>query len=208
MRVKVPEEFYNILNVMGILSNDILRKLDDYENQIISNSSTKQQFYNIEYVYMHSTVLDLAKLLAVTKSDKSGLRQLMDISPEKYAEKISAFQVEYESIIAKIKDNRNRIISHVDISSDRAYFMMGVSESETEKKIADYLGAQKYYRENPVARIKVVEGLRSLQSLGRVNEKYGPTDFVGDFPVFKKMITEIGEILHDLNMYYYENSLK
>ena len=98
----VPKNFYKILYVISDLSETVLRKIDDYKKNLIDNTDLKNKFYNIEFVYMHSIVLDLAKILSVTGSDKSGLKQLKDLCSNRIIrDEINSFEIKYKDTIKK-----------------------------------------------------------------------------------------------------------
>lgn len=203
-----PKNFYNLLFVVDDLSSAIVKKIDDYENLIQGSNTIKKDFYNIEFVYMHSIVLDMAKLLSVTKSDKSGLIQLKDISPEEIESEIAKFEQDNKKIIEKITNNRNRIISHVDISDGSAYFDMGISEHEFKNKIDDYRRYLAHFGDVDENKIRTYEeSLQKIKSTSSENERYRPPDFIVDLPVLKSMSEKISKFAHDINIYYYNMKL-
>lgn len=201
--MKHPKEFNECYLVAYDLGGTILKKIDDYENRIQNNFQIKKDFYNIEFVYMHSILLDMAKLISVTNNDKSGLRQLKSISPESIKESIEKFEKEYEKTIEKITSNRNRIISHIDISDTKAYFKMGFSEIETVQRISNYKTYFKNTNTLEKEDQKLIEGLKKQQAGSPNEERYSPSDFFADFNIFKEMVNKILTVASDLNMYYY-----
>jgi len=201
------KNFYNISFVMNDLSQGIVRKIQDYENNIKGNFVIKKDFYNIEFIYMHSVILDMAKLISVTKVDKSGLNQLEKISPKEIKQQIKYFNEKYKKIIVKITQNRNRIISHLDISNKSTFFNMGFSNLEIENKIADFKKYVLTYDNKNKESIEVfVERLEQLKSKSIENERYSPCDFIEDIPTLKDMITKISKILREVDFYYYNQS--
>lgn len=109
-------DFYNVLFVIYQLSSDILKKIIDYKTLIEDSNLIKKQFYNIEFVYMHSIILDIAKLTSSTKSDKSGLKELEKISPNVLKKEITALTQRHKDLLEKIRNNRNKIIAHIDVT--------------------------------------------------------------------------------------------
>ena len=198
-----PKNFYNILFVVDDLSHTILKKIDDYKNHIESDPSLKRRFYNIEFVYMHSIILDIAKLISATGSDKSGLRQLKELCTSKIIEaEISNFEIKYKNTLEKIKANRNKIIAHVDISDAGSYFDMGFSETEINKKITDLKKYFELTKQKPDSNL--LFQFENLKANSSNKERYSPSDFVIEIPVLEKMIKEILKISTDLNLHFYK----
>jgi len=201
--MKHPKNFANNLLVIEGLSNAILRKIDDCENKIKDNFSIKRDFYNIDYVYMHSIVLDMAKLISVTNSDKSGLRQLKSESPTVFRKRIEKFEKRYHKTIEKITSNRNRIISHVNISDINSYFNMGFSDIEISKKIEDYKKILEHYGGIYKPDLQLITDLEKFKSADIKDERYSPSDFSKDTDNFRAMVREILFIVRDLNIHFY-----
>lgn len=197
------KNFYNILFVVNDLSHTILKKIDDYKNHIESDASLKRRFYNIEFVYMHSIILDIAKLISATGSDKSGLKQLKEICTNKIiGGEIDNFESKYKGPIEKIKANRNKIIAHVDVSDAGSYFDMGFSEIEINKKITDLREYFKHIKQEPDSNL--ISQLENLKASSSIKERYSPSDFVIEIPVLENMVKEILKISTDLNLYFYK----
>jgi hypothetical protein len=201
--MKHPKNFYNHLFVIEDLGHSILKKLDDFINNIVNNSSIKKMFYNIDFVYMHSILLDLAKLISVTNADKSGLKQLKEISPKSTKDRIVAFESKYRDTIDKITSNRNKIISHVDISDANSYFKMGFSDIEIENKIEDNRKYMNMIKSSKDDNSKLIADLKKLKSISPKWERYSPSDFCEDIEIFKTMVNEVLAITRDLNKYFY-----
>ena len=201
----MPQNFYDLLAVMEELSFTTLKHLEEYEGNILNKVDLKKNFHNIDFVYMHIIILNLAKLLSVTNSDKSGLAQLEKFASPALKQEIFLFRNKYQHVINKIASNRNRIISHIDISDLKAYYKMGFSEVEIEKKIED---RKKYLRIIGQKENKndtdFYEHLRKLIALSEDNERYSPSDFVDAFPLFKSMINEILKLTRDVNQSNYK----
>ena len=201
-----PKNFYNLLFVVNDLSSTILKKIGDYEKQIEKNSIIITAFHNIEFVYIHSIVLDIAKLISATGADKSGLKQLKEICPdEDIKARIELFEQKYKDTLAKIRANRNKIIAHVDISDVGSYVNMGFSKIEIERKITDY---KEYLKitggELDATASNLISQLEKLESVSPDKERYSPSDFSVEIPTLKEMVNEILVIASDLNLYFYK----
>lgn len=198
-----PKNFHNILFVVNDLSHTILKKIDDYKNHIENDASLKKIFYNIEFVYMHSIILDIAKLISVTGSDKSGLKQLKEICTSKIiGGEIDNFESKYKNTLEKIKANRNKIIAHVDVSDAGSYFDMGFSEIEINKKITDLREYFKHTKQEPESNL--ISQFENLKARSSIKERYSPSDFVIEIPVLENMVKEILKISTDLNLHFYK----
>ncbi len=199
-----PQGFYNILFVINELGSTILKKISDYENVIQNDYSLKKKFHNIEFVYIHSIILDIAKLTSKASSDKSGLKDLKKFCSDKTIQnKITNFEVKYKNTLEKIKNNRNRIIAHVDISEENSYFKMGFSDIEIKTKKDDY----KKYMEltNQQLDIVKIEELEKFQTSSIKEERYSPSDFLLEIGLLKEMINEVLVIASDINLYFYNS---
>ncbi len=197
-----PKNFYNILFVVNDLSYTILKKINDYKDNIEGDTSIITKFYNIDFVYMHSIILDIAKLVSTAHSDKSGLKELKKIcNSEIIMNEINNFESKYKNTLEKIKTNRNKIIAHVDISDAGSYFDLGFSEVEIKRKLRDlkeYFNNTKQEPDNNL--ISHIENLKANSSL---QERYSPSDFVTEIPVLENMVNEILKISTDLNLHFY-----
>jgi hypothetical protein len=201
-----PKNFHNLLFVVNDLSHTILKKIDDYDKRIEKDNNIISAFYNIQFVYIHSIVLDIAKLISATGADKSGLKQLKEICPDKDIKvKIEAFEQKYKYILAKIIVNRNKIIAHVDISDMGSYVNMGFSKIEIERKITDYKDYLKITGgELDATALNLISQLKKLESVSIDKERYSPSDFSIEIPTLKEMVNEILVVASDLNLYFYK----
>jgi len=105
---------------------NVKQNIKDFE-YIIKDKSFQKYLRNIEIVYMNSIILDVSKLINATKYDKTGLEQLRSIAPQKFKRTIDILRKSFGGIFKKISNNRNRIIAHIDISDQGAYYNMGFS---------------------------------------------------------------------------------
>lgn len=202
--MKYPDNFANLIFVILELGDSILKKISDYENNIHENTDIKTNFHNIDFVYMHSILLDMGKLLSVTNSDKSGLSELDNISPPEFKERIQKIRDNYGDTIDKITTNRNRIIAHIDISNTQSYFRLGFSRVEIDRKIEDY---KKYIglNDNNLSEVdlKVISDFEALMSTSVKYERYSPSDFFDEKETFVKIVREILQVATDLNVHFY-----
>ncbi len=201
------ESFPDVFRVILDLSSTISKKIDDYKNNIENNPSIKRAFYNIDFVYMHSIVLDMGKLLSVNNNDRSGLRGLEKSSPDKFKKDIRIFRDKYKDVIEKIKSNRNRIISHVDISDEGHFSKMGFSEKEVNKKVTDLNDHFTFlYGLNKSLVESSIEHWNKLRSESIRTERYSPSDFSKEVDIFIIMIREIVSISYKINVCYCEKT--
>ncbi len=202
MQINYPPKFTKIYSVILDLGETISEKITDFTDRIYNNPKIKREFYNIDFVYMHSIILDLAKMVGLTGSDKSGLKELGKICDDSEIKKmINDFENSNVNILNKIKSNRSRIIAHVDISDRSSYFNMGFSELEIDNKIKDHINYSNITKQIPDE--SLIQGLKKLKSESTSEERYSPTDFYNDIPKFKKLIDEIKLIVDTANKYFY-----
>lgn len=202
--LKKPDNLENIIFVIYDLCTTIEKKITDYRSIIHNNKDLKSKFYNIEYVYIHSIILDLAKVLGVVDNDKASIKQLMNMAPKNIKSVIKKIEIDYQKIILKIKNNRNRIISHVDISKGNAYFDMGLSKLERGSRIKDFINYIKIVSPKGKSEInKFAIALSKNKSKSVKDERYSPSDFFRDCDNFLKITNEIKVINWDINQYYY-----
>lgn len=198
-----PKNFHNLWFVINELGYTILKKLEDYKEQIEKNSVIVRAFYNIEFVYIHSIVLDIAKLISATGSDKSGLKQLKKICPDKRLKaRIIKFEQTYNNTLVKIMANRNKIIAHVDISDMGSYMHMGFSKVEIEKKIADY--SKNTCRDSKAITTNFISDIKKLESVSVDKERYSPSDFSLEISTLEGMVKEVVKIADEINLYFYK----
>ena len=204
--MNTPKNFYNIYAVIEDLGNSTHENLDDFTK--LNKNNLYTELKNIGYVYMYSIILDMCKILAVGGNDKSGLKALLEIVPEDFKKRILQIQYNYKDVINKLKNNRNRIIAHVDISEENSYFSLGFSAVEIEEKIKNY---KKYLRlinkDETEADIIFYNKLKSLVPSSVNNERYSLSDFSRDIDIFKRIIADVLEIARDLNIYFYNKNL-
>lgn len=204
--MKNLDNFYKILFVVYQLNTDILKKINDYEVSIKNSDNTKNEFYNIEFVYMHSIILDIAKLISATRSDKSGIKELMKISPPNIKQEFERLLSDNSNLLEKVRINRNKIIAHIDVSEQGSYIEMGFSQVEIRRKIEDY---KKYLELSHIKPSKkdlaVITKFQEMKSSSLNLERYSPSDFSLDLPIFKVLLEKIIEISNKLNHHFYEN---
>lgn len=203
--MKYPSNFPNQVSVLYDLGNNLLKRIEEYEKFIFNNALAKRDLKNIDFVYMHYIILNLAKLLSLTKADKSGLEQLKKIAPKEIIAEIESLETTHKTILHKLTSNRNRIVAHIDISKKNSYFGMGFSEMEINKKIGDYKIWAKRWDKNKKYNKRTdifINDLNKLKSTNTETERYSPIDFHNDIPTFKLIIEKVLKITKSLIFYY------
>jgi len=203
VKIESYKKFWNIVFVIDDLSRAILKKLTDYEAKIKNNPSIKKDLRDIDFIYMHSTLLDLAKLVSQAGNDRSGLNELKKISPKKIKAKIEAFYMNHREIVVKIMSNRNRIVAHVDIDKN-PYFNMKFSGAEINKVITDHRESVEGTGMKPD--LAFIAALKSLKSTTQNEERYSPSDFEVDIDTFRKMIQEVSSFVTDAKRLFYSQA--
>jgi hypothetical protein len=207
------KEFYNICGVSSFLKNQILEDIHDFEKIIYKNSFLRSQLKNIEHNYMHCIILNIAKLIGVAKCDNSGFTNLKNQTiypyiPDYFRVKINNFEDDHKEIIAKIKNNRNKIISHIDVNSNDPFYGLLFSEAEIDKIYNDYLKNPMLSDSNESSERNIAfkKHLQTIKSGSIENERYSLSDFFNELPILKKMIVEIDKTINELNIYLYQNN--
>jgi len=192
-------DYHKLLGIIQWIIEDTKKKIRDFKCIANNKLLTKKLLCNIEVVYMNSIIIDIAKLINATKSDKAGLKQFKKISPEGSKNKLVELEKSYEDILKKIVSNRNRIIVHIDISDKNSYCNMGFSEEEVNRNIEDNINSI-YFNSND----STIEGFKKSITKDKDNERYSPTDFLIDIPRIKKFLNEFILIINEVRIYYRE----
>ena len=179
------------------------KKIEAYETKIGNNSSLSKEYFNIDYVYMHSIILDIAKLIGATGNEKGTLTGLYSLAPANLRKDIDELRLKNEIIFKKIENNRNKIIAHVDVSDFWAYFNMGFSQLEIDRRIQDFMNYLELTGQETKTNLDVIENLKNLKSTSVQFERYSPADFGQDLNRFKSIINEILDITTRANSYFY-----
>ncbi|MBU2036893.1 hypothetical protein KJ866_01655 [Patescibacteria group bacterium] len=199
--MKTISNHYNLYAIVYELIERIGQNIKEFE-YVIDRSSFKKNLPSIKTAYMNFIILDLAKLISATKGDKTGLRQLKNISPKEYKAKIEKLEKDYRDVFKKITNNRNRIIAHIDISDKKAYYNMGFSEEEINRIIDDYRASPYCDKSLTDENDPFIISIKKIQAKTKDDERYSLSDFRSNLPDFKKIISEISSINKNIISYY------
>ncbi|NTV22195.1 MAG: hypothetical protein HGB03_01325 [Candidatus Yonathbacteria bacterium] len=195
------KDFFNIWGVVIQISNYLLGKINEYE-MIQTDNAVKEKFPLISDVYMYSIILDMAKVVGVTRSDKHGFLRLERISNKEITRRIHDWENKYVDIIKKIKVNRNKIIGHVDMQEGRSFMDMGFSEAETERRKNDFEEYFKHFGQDSIPE-DLLSAIEKMRASSPDNERYSHSDFKEDIPQIKRAIHEMQEITNRANLIRY-----
>lgn len=202
------DNFCNIFFALHQLSADLLKKIKDYD-LIMRSKNIKDKLEKIESVYMESIILDMAKITSSNRSDKSGIKELQEISPALIKQEIADLLSDNKSILYKIKANRNRKIAHFDMSKENSFINMGFSEIQIDTMINDYKdGLEQSDIIQSDKDLSVIAEFRKVKSCSSDNERYSISDFSSDLPEFKKIIEKIIMIANKLNHCFHTTNKK
>jgi hypothetical protein len=204
--MKNNNNFYVLLGAVINLTIETKDLLIQYKTFIVKNKEMRKHLKNIDYIYMYYIILNLSKLFSLTGADKSGLKQIKNISPKKIKEEITLLEQTNLKTIEKIQNNRNRIVAHLDISKDNSYINMGFSTIEINRKKKDILEYSKITNMDQVLTKNLLEIYRGLKSKSKKEERYSPSDFTRSIPKLTKMMEDILKITNDLSLYYYNKT--
>ncbi len=203
-----PQNFYDIVAVVYDLSGEVEKKLGQYNSTIWTDKKLRMELSGIEYVYMSSIILDLAKIFSLARKDESGLKKLKECSPSVIRDKFFQLQKSHNKLLEKLKENRNRLIAHVDISKDRSVFRMTLSKSERIRMIKNYGFIIENHRDEKSLIEDFAKNISKKRSRSHKNERYSPVDLIHDAPEILRMLKELKIIVSELVMYFYKKESK
>ncbi len=164
-----------------------------------------KRLHNIEFVYMGSIIIDLGVLLSVTKHDDSSLKKLGEICQENHnfhsiKLDVNSFLNKYKKTSGKIEANRNRLLSHIDISDKKSFHMMTFSNIETDENLKKYGAINRDTGE--IIHKTLFEAIDKMRTKEKSNntfsaERYGILDFREDIPKFISILEEVRKIVFD-----------
>ncbi len=166
----------------------------------IESDSLKKILPDIDLVYMHSIIIDIAKLINATKSDRIGLNQFKNIAPKDQKNNIENLENNYKNEILKIKNTRNRIIVHIDIEYPKKN-----SKEETIRIMEDYKKFYQYIKnenEDDSVLTRILSVIKENEAQNIDDERYSISDFTSDIPRIKLFLNEFLLIIDSINKYY------
>ncbi len=197
---RLTEKFwYGYFGAFHILKGSVLPKINEFQKI----KDIKENSYDIDLklalqVYMESIVSDMAKILGLTYSDQTGLREIKKHLHSKklvhFIPQIEKIETKYKSTISKIKENRNRIIFHLDFHKN-PYYKMKRSKDETKRmfEMPDNLIPLMFKDKMDYDNFnKKMQG--QLVSNQKRNQRYAPIDLNKDLPLFKEIIEKLEKI--------------
>jgi len=181
------------------LKQDVLEKIEEVKiiNQI---KPTLLLLRKIEQVYMESIILDMAKIIGVSNCDQTGIKEIKKyLDDDDFKNKLDQIEEKYKTTIIKIRENRNRIISHLDFYKN-PYYNLKFSRDHLEKMIGPsspeahaLYGGKKNFE-------KVKERIMKKCSSSKEEERYCPIDLNKDVELFLSIIEELDEIFGKINL--------
>ena len=158
-------------------------------------------------VYMESIVLDIAKILRVSRSDQTGIESIKNHLQSKkfiqFKKQIEKLDKKYKSVKSKVKQNRNRIISHIDFHK-KPYYGLKFSQAEVNRiyNVPKELITIVYGDEEKYKSVKA-HAETQLVSNQKRNQRYAPIDLDKDVPLFESIIGELTKIFNEINLFVY-----
>ena len=150
----------------------------------------------IEDSLMESIVVNMAKILGVTQSDRTGIDKLVTwLINKKFdksiVEQLTNLQSDHAEDIKKISNNRSRKFTHLDFDKN-PFQEMGRSEDwfKTEFPYNSYL----YNNEKEHEELK-----NKIVAPDKDNQLYTLIDLKNDLPVFKEIIKKLESIFIEIN---------
>ena len=153
----------------------------------------------VRHVIMESIILDMGKIIGVTNADQTGIDKITQRLSSKifseYVEKLNSLKNKYKETFLKIKNNRNRIISHLDFCN-KPYYEMKFSEDEVERMYA--YSPCMFNNNEEYEKIKN-EAKQKLVTEQKQDQRYAPVDLEKDAPIFESIIQKLSEIFKKIN---------
>lgn len=198
--------WYGYFGAFSILKNDVKAKIEEFlKIKDIKKSQINLDLSITKKVYMESIVLDMAKILGVAGSDQTGIesikKHLQSKKFIKIKKRIEKLDQKYKSIKSKIKQNRNRIISHIDFRK-KPYYKFKFSQTEVNRiyDVPENLISLVYGDKKEYKKVKTQAG-KQLVSNQKRNQRYTPIDLDKDVPLFKSIIDELTKIFNEINLF-------
>jgi len=196
--------WYGYFGAFSQLRVSALNKINEFEKIKKTKNTNEIDLFLIKQVFMDSIVLDMAKILGVTRSDQTGIENIVKrLSSKKFAQlrkKLEKTDKKYKSVKAKIKENRSRIIGHLDFQK-RPYYNLKFSSAEIERiyetppdLVNHVFGSREEYE---AARTHAREQLVSNQER---NQRYSQIDMNKDIPTFRTIIRELEDVFYKINL--------
>lgn len=212
--------FWSSKNTLDTACSDYLKIDKNLSNSLGIDFSVQQ------FVYMQYIVGEMAKILGLTKIDSFGLNKLIiylenwknnikikDKNDSYEVEQVNKLQKEISLLIQNIKDvlsenkdliekirvNRNKIISHIQITSmkDGVPVMDLKLSPKAHRFIYNWVDDDAYV---------TIKKQRFNDISTKLNvQRYHHEDLIDDLPVFKKMIDNISKTLEKINDLVYSN---
>ncbi len=181
------------------LKQDVLEKIEEIKiiNEI---KPTLLLLRKIEQVYMESIILDMAKIIGVSRCDQTGIKSIKEyLNNDDFNNEINRVEEKYKTTIVKISENRNRIISHLDFYKN-PYYNLKFSKEHLEEMIGPpsstayaHYGGKKNFE-------KIKEKIMEKCSSSKEEERYCPIDLNKDIGIFLSMIDELDKIFEKINL--------
>ncbi len=155
--------------------------------------------YFLRAVVMESMILDMAKILGVNNNDQTGLKRLrQELKEPKYKfilEEIVDFEDKYKQEIIKIKDNRNKLIGHLELNGKKPFFDMRLSPARFEEVnvISDFEIEDTYGTREEYERVISNEKDKYISNQ-KQDQRYSTIDLREDIPIFKGMLNDLNTI--------------
>jgi hypothetical protein len=181
------------------LKQNVEAKINEFQKIKDAKNNTANQ------VYMESIILDMAKILGVSRSDQTGIESIKNHLQSgkffQFKNQIEKIDKKYKSVKSKIKQNRNRIISHIDFHK-KPYYGLKFSQAEVNRiyDVPENLIAIVYGDEEKYKSVKA-QAEKQLVSNQKRNQRYAPIDLDKDVPLFKSIIDELTKIFNEINLF-------
>lgn len=201
--IKLTKKFWaGYFGAFFSLKQNAEAKINEFQKIKKTKNNTAKQ------VYMESIVLDMAKILGVSRSDQTGIESIKNHLQSKkfiqFKKQIEKLDKKYQSVKSKVKQNRNRIISHIDFHK-KPYYGLKFSQAEVNRiyDVPKELITIVYGDEEKYKSVKA-QAEKQLVSNQKRNQRYAPIDLDNDMPLFKSIIDELAKIFNEINLFVHD----
>ncbi len=198
--------FYGLFQAITIVTAELQSLLEEFLILTKEPETINPGLKNVAYVYMSQIINGVAKIGSLTGADKTGIKELRRFANQKQRNNIDNLLRKNKVLLSKIKNNRDRIIVHLDITNLKHYSKMKFSNLAVDAMVNnlyryyDSLGKPNDYNRNIIE-----QSYNSLRSASEEEERYSLPDFLVDIPKIKDFINDLNFITLQVNQDIYDS---
>ncbi len=196
--MKMTTEFYATFGILSQLCSRIKVSLEEFEK--LPKNPALKYFVWLETAYLYFILVDISKLLGLSRADRSGLKQFVDLLPS--TTKKNDFETQIKGFLSdpicqKISLNRDKFICHLDTD----YMNIPFSRVEIDvmiKKFTDFCNLN-----HMQVSAEVIQNFESMVSTKSDIERFTISDLRAELGNFSSLVQAIEKLLFEINLHYY-----